>query len=187
MHYIDTLQATILQHLQDGAGLTEYELLQRLLQQGYFEFLNKRPYTSHELFCGHFLLFHCLYRLRDHLWKKQLGHLEISAMRIAIQPYQSGDLVLVQADPLRSYYLDLNHLTETTAQQVDELIASFWIRMDRQDGRSEALACLGLQDPVADGEIRVAYRKLVMQHHPDRGGCDETLKQLNWAMEKLGL
>ncbi len=51
--------------------------------------------------------------------------------------------------------------------------------------RSEALATLGLgPDPTTD-EIRTAHRRLMQQHHPDRGGDAETAARINRAREVL--
>ena len=37
----------------------------------------------------------------------------------------------------------------------------------------------------ADSEIREAFRRLAMIHHPDRGGNSETMKEISWAYEIL--
>ena len=74
---------------------------------------------------------------------------------------------------------------ETTADDVQELITSFWRRMNDKVERKKALADLGLQDPVDDNTVKQAYRKLVMKHHPDRGGEKEKLQKINAALAKL--
>ena len=49
---------------------------------------------------------------------------------------------------------------------------------------------LDLSPDVTEGEIKRTYRKLVMQHHPDRNmgdpQCEERLKELNEAYQTLG-
>ncbi|NNG14653.1 MAG: DnaJ domain-containing protein, partial [Gammaproteobacteria bacterium] len=42
-----------------------------------------------------------------------------------------------------------------------------------------------LDDPVSDADIKQQYRRLAMQHHPDRGGDDATLQKINAAMNIL--
>ena len=109
----------------------------------------------------------------------------ISALEIRLWPYQAGQHDLTQPDPVREYYLDITHLESTDSAQVNDLLGKFWLALARHDSRSEALALLGLTDPVDDPLIRQRYRELVMQHHPDRGGDPETIQQLNLALGKL--
>jgi DnaJ-class molecular chaperone len=44
---------------------------------------------------------------------------------------------------------------------------------------------LGVSPDATDEEIKKAYRKLVMQHHPDRGGDPEKFKEVQNAYEIL--
>jgi DnaJ-class molecular chaperone len=45
---------------------------------------------------------------------------------------------------------------------------------------------LDITNNVSSDEIRKAYRKLSLKHHPDRGGNEEEFKKLNRAFEILG-
>lgn len=45
---------------------------------------------------------------------------------------------------------------------------------------------LGVPRTASQDEIKRAYRKLAMQHHPDKGGNEETFKQINEAYDTLG-
>lgn len=45
---------------------------------------------------------------------------------------------------------------------------------------------LGVNKNAAPDEIKKAYRKLAMQHHPDRGGDADKFKQINEAYDVLG-
>ena len=62
--------------------------------------------------------------------------------------------------------------------------APFSLRLS-EDERQAALTVLGLQDPVENTDIKMAYRRLAMAHHPDRGGDEETLKEINLAAKTL--
>ncbi|MHB1292692.1 MAG: DnaJ domain-containing protein, partial [Sulfuricella sp.] len=73
----------------------------------------------------------------------------------------------------------------TGKQEVLEMLDTFWLRFARLGHRAEALAALGLADPVDYPEIRRRYRELAMEHHPDRGGELEKLQAINAAMELL--
>jgi molecular chaperone DnaJ len=44
---------------------------------------------------------------------------------------------------------------------------------------------LGLGKDASADEIKKAYRRLAIEHHPDRGGNEEKFKELNEAYEVL--
>lgn len=167
------------------AGLSEHDLIRALNARGFFDFLPPPPASPQELFRAHFLLFHALYDLRDRLYTRQQGVLQIGPLCIRVLPWSSGDDALTAADPLRAYYLDWSNLDGMSDDDVCELIASFWTRFGRFDKREEALAELGLADPVDDATIKLAWRRLAMEHHPDRGGDNERLQAINAAVDCL--
>ena len=112
--------------------------------------------------------------------------LDIRCLKIVLPPSPDGTNRLPTIpDLLRAYYLDLTHLEKTGKQEVLELLDTFWLRFARHDRRAEALAALGLADPVDDATIKRRYRELAMEHHPDRGGEIEKLQTINAAMERL--
>ena len=45
---------------------------------------------------------------------------------------------------------------------------------------------LDITKNASSDEIRKAFRKLSLKHHPDRGGNEEEFKKLNRAFEILG-
>lgn len=51
--------------------------------------------------------------------------------------------------------------------------------------RSEALAVLGLQDPVSDADVRAAWVRLMRVAHPDSGGSDWLAARVNQARDTL--
>jgi hypothetical protein len=167
-------------------GLSEYELFNILAESGESDFDRKAWQSEHALFCQHFLLFHALYRLRDLLHEQQQACLEISALRIRLSEWQDSKQCLPsEADPLREFYLDITQLEKISADDVQQMLGDFWLRFHKNECRREALAVLGLEDPVSDDDIKQRYRRLVMQHHPDRGGDDTTLQKINAAMSIL--
>ncbi len=137
------------------------------------------------MFQLHFIIFHCLYRLRDNHWQQQSGLLEISPLKICLRPYLSAKSAIAEPDPLRAYYLDLQNLSATNEDDVIALLSQFWMRMNGDDERQAALKTLGLDMTASAEEIKNRYRKLVMQHHPDRGGDKANLQALNEAMAWL--
>ncbi len=186
LHIDAAFSAAVARELErHPAGLSEYDLISALRAAGYFSFMGPSPVPHHRLFCAHFLLFHVLYRLRDRARQAREAELEISVLKITWRPYQAAKAAVGRPDPLRAYYLDLTNLRETAASDVDELIASFWRRLQGGERRAEALARLGLADPVDDAAIKQAYRRLAMAHHPDRGGDTEQLQAINAALAVL--
>lgn len=167
-------------------GLSEYELLSRLDEDPENSFEKGNLRDSLNLFQTHFLLFHALYRLQEMLVKRQEGYLEITALCIRLRPLQSENgNGLAGVDPLRDYYLDLANLEQTRESDVEDMLGLFWQRYLLQDQRDEYLAVLGLEAGATHGEIREQYRRLAMQHHPDRGGEGETLQAINAAYAAL--
>ena len=50
---------------------------------------------------------------------------------------------------------------------------------------TDPYAVLGVQHGADETEIKAAYRRLMLQHHPDKGGDVEMAKQINVAYEML--
>lgn len=165
-------------------GIGEYDLMTNLKSQGYFDFLSQ-PALPHELFQAHFLLFHSLYLLSHRLLERKLNLLSIHTLKIQLLPYQVGENTLQEDDKLKSYYLDFNNLENTSEDDVYEMLASFWNKLNRFDNRDAALSELGLKDPVDDVVIKKEYRRLAMKYHPDRGGDTKKLQKINDALALL--
>ena len=174
---------------QHPDGISEYSLLKRLREEEYALFPKLSLGDTLGLFQSHFLLFHCLYRLRDRLHAERRGDLAISALIIELGAYQEGLDSLIEADPLRDYYLDLTNLDETGESDVLELLGDFWRKL--QSGEPErvaaALAVLELERAESFAQVKAQYRRLVMRHHPDRGGEALKMHALNEALELLRL
>ena len=165
-------------------GIKEYDLINKMKEQGYFAFLSS-PALPHELFQAHFILFHCLYLLRDNFIKNKQYQLNINALKIELLAYEEGEQGIQKVDKLREYYLDISNLDSTSENDVYDLLASFWNKYNKFENRDEALAELGLKDPVDNKMIKDTYRKLVMEFHPDRGGSTEKLQKLNDVIKSL--
>jgi len=187
MALMETLKQAVTEILQVGdEGISEYELITRLEIYPELAILLERKNGERlALFRIHFLICHALYTLKDEWYQSGTARLEITPLLIRRHPYIAGDDAITLVDKVRDYYLDLQNLIETDEQGVDELLSSFWIGMNRYEHRDEALAVLGLTDPVEDKEIRKTYRSLAMQHHPDRGGDKEIIQKLNDAAHLL--
>lgn len=169
-------------------GLSEHALITRLREARVEPFVGSNLRAPLSLFRTHFLLFHCLYRLRD-ACLEQSEWLRIDCLDIGLEanpdqlPHNEPQGTHNPAinDPLRNYYLDLTRLDTTDAAAVEALLGAFWQQMNRNERRSHALAILGLEDPVDDSTIQARYRSLVQRHHPDRGGDAARIQTFNEA------
>jgi len=194
---LEAVEKQVFSHLeaQFPEGFKEHELLKLLTDQsvdanGLGLFV--QPYDSMiDLFKAHFFLFHVLYRLRHQLAQQGQYDLIIGALDIRLQVCDEDEnqspsgQSLSEHDALASYYLDLSQLESTTADQVNDMLKQFYCGLTRHDGRAAALATLGLSDPVDNDAIKYRYRKLAMDHHPDRGGCQEKFQEIHAAVELL--
>jgi DnaJ-domain-containing protein 1 len=172
---------------QQPDGMSEYQLLQRLREDDYALFPPLKLDDHLGLFQSHFLLFHTLYRLRDGLHAEQRAVLRISALLIELCDYEAGEAALSELDPLRDYYLDLTNLDTTGEAEVEALLAGFWRRLQQSEPQqvAAALAELELQEARDFVQVKQQYRRLVMAHHPDRGGSGGKMYALNQALAVL--
>lgn len=167
-------------------GLSEFEIIRALEAEGEPGFDGEKLRDNLTLFQSHFFLFHHLYLLQEELLIQGEAYLEIGPLNTKLHPVSdSSSKRIDQHDRLREYYLQLDNLENTTTEQVEQLLSQFWDRLLKNDKRAEALAVLGLQDPVGWITIKTRYRQLVMRHHPDRGGDLERLQLINAALETL--
>ena len=175
-------------------GIKEYDLL-KLLQEQLPENERVTRFDNLVLFQQHFLLFHALHKLNDQLHAEQAGELLIGALNIQWLPNNSVNKVnslvghitseLVKSDPLREYYLDIKNLQDTSSEDVDDLLASFWMNMNDDGEKTSALALFELDEPCDLVMIKKRYRELLSIHHPDKGGSVEMTQSLNDAMAIL--
>ena len=178
--------ALLLDHLRACPdGISEHQLLLRLRAEG-CPYLSSLPLADRMvLFRSHFILFNALYRLRDQLAGAQQALLEIDPLCIRLLPWQPGAQAVDAPDALRSYYLDERRLHDTREEDVAKMLQSFWTRMHGSDELAAALELFGLTAGTPFAAIRLRYRQLVSQHHPDRGGSHERIQSINLAMDIL--
>lgn len=173
--------------LNSGTVFSEYELIRWLQapEQGVFRAdVLAQPLT---LFRSHFILMHALYSLKQEWLLQGTAILEISALHIEKRPWfsHSNDTTQINnSDPSMNYYLDLSQL-ETPEQEIEQLLSSFWQKMLLPEQQPEDLAILELTPPTTALQIKKQYRKLAMQHHPDRGGSEHKFCQIQGAYQRL--
>ena len=181
------LSELLLQALQvHPMGISEYALMQWLKNAGHKSYQNVAFSDRLSLFQAHFILFHALYQLKQQLVEGNIATLDINPLRILLLPLDTpGNTEIDTHDPLMDYYLDIDNLKNTTDHDIAELLACFWRTLGNNEQRSVALAELELEDPVDYTQIKRQHRRLVMAHHPDRGGDKEKLQTINAAMDLL--
>ncbi|WP_018717595.1 DNA-J related domain-containing protein [Arhodomonas aquaeolei] len=182
-HHLGRIEAML---REAPEGLAEFELIRGLQARDDVPEIAPgclaRPLAMYRT---HFLLFHTLYRLGERL-AVHGEDVQVDCLCIRILPRTTAS-ALGAPDGVRAFYTDMGNLDGITEAEVERLLGSFWQRLARDDGRADALAELGLSDPVDDAAIRAAYRRLAMRHHPDRGGDGGRLREINRAMRTLGL
>lgn len=183
---------------ENSAGLSEHELLKLLQQPPHEFFATDALHDPLVLFQTHFLLFHSLYVLKQRWSNTQHAELEISALEIKKRPfkqpikntrqdknqYQSIEHV----DPLAQYYLDWSHFSATSSADIEELLSSFWRKVFKPRNEldiQQALLIMELENPISTVELKVQYRRLAQNHHPDKGGDSEHFKNICQAFHQL--
>jgi len=185
MNYaIEGLQTLIHEILEaQPHGISEHELLKALARHNVRLFNEDYFNNPLGLFQRHFLLFHCLYLLREQLRAAEQSELTIHCLDIQLTAYNNTPSVHpALPDPLAAYYLDRDNLKSTNESDVLRMLDNFWIKFVGTEHRDEALNVMELSHPTNYPTIKQQYRRLAMQHHPDRGGDPTQFQRLEWAM-----
>jgi hypothetical protein len=145
-----------------------------LIEKGLLKQLDES--VDKDLFKRNFLIMNALYQLQTELYPEQW--LQVEAMNIQLfseLETKNNQQTIDTAHPLREYYLDwINYQVEEG--EVQRLLNEFWNNYRRHLGgtnassmdRIQALKRFGLSESATEKEIRKQWRKLAMQHHPDR-------------------
>ena len=180
--------------------LSEYELIGQLQEQEWLASIDSTNTVS--LYSAHFLVYNALFQLHSYYLDRH-QYLTISALVISLDDMnthdddsgaQSKSLEVDsrynQADiaSLRDYYLDWDNLENATKDSVDALLNGFWDRLVSNDDYTNALTILQLSngsEAIGLPQVKVAYQRLAMKYHPDRGGDVEKFQRINWAFGVL--
>jgi hypothetical protein len=176
----DSLESFQTQFIQ---GTSEYELIKALQEPPYALFNKGALSDSLVMFQTHFVLFHCLYQLRNTWRAERVGELEIGPTLIKLHESVPREPALETADPLADYYLNWDNLKDTDAAGVEALLESFWQKMGgissvelaTQDEIQHAITLLELPsvDNLTVAQLKQHYRKQQHAAHPDKGGSIE--------------
>jgi hypothetical protein len=174
---LDAAIASILREHPDG--LSEYELIRALSNEPH-SLLNAQTFVNnHTLFQTHFILFNALYRLQRFYQINKIAHLNIVATQIRLAPW-SANLISADTDnKLYEYYADWTHYENTTVDEVDDLIDSFWKTMGEKTSLfnysaeevEKAWLIFELDKNIANKKtLKRRYHQLMHNCHPDKGG-----------------
>ncbi len=183
-------------HLLKTPHCTEYAIITHLQSLGR---LGKNVLsTPLSLFRCHFLIHNALYRLQYLAHSHKKYQISISSVHITLSAYDdsaqpasslSGKSELSAHSSLGLFYLDLTQLNQTQEQDVNRLLDQFWKNFFNPQQKTQALNTLKIhQDEHSNIDfkaIKKQYRRLVMQHHPDRGGEACQLIAIQQAMQCL--
>lgn len=185
----------ILQHilLAHESGISEYELFQCLQSPPYELFSKNALQQPLSLFQSHFIVFNALYQLQGIWLRDRTGILQINCSCIRRDPWKAGQNGIANQDKLRAYYLDWTNLNATDESQVEALLDSFWAGFsglpnhtpDHTMPLQQALDILNLNMPFSLQQLKQQYRKMLHQHHPDKGGNSSHTVALHDAYERL--
>lgn len=184
---LSQLKKPVLELINQHQSLSEHELIS-YLQAPPYELINKDTFKHNDaLFCTHFLIRHLLYKIQDDFYKQKKASLHIDTKLIQKRPYEDANTQQLHTDSasLRAYYLDTAELLKMDTKEVESLLNSFWKKFISYQQADSSLACLGLNSGTNLTEIEQAYRKLAMQHHPDKGGDGGEFAKINQAYQHL--
>lgn len=170
-------------------GLSELALI-KALQAPPWNLLGTVDFSDPvRLYPVHFLVFHCLYRLRDQL-TQQGETVVISPLDIHIDrnPTLAGSDALAPTDSLRAFYLDLDGYRLPEAA-INRMVDDFWAGHSARAAPEDLLAAarvLGFETvPERFDRVKYRFRRAVMREHPDRGGATKGIQALNAAFATL--
>jgi hypothetical protein len=199
-HKFNELQRLLIDALvtfrpQFEEGISEYDLIKALKSPPYLVFDEHALGDALMMFQTHFVLFHCLYQLKNQWREQKIGQLDIGLTRITLLPILESAANIQTEDPLANYYLDWSNLSATNENDVEALLDSFWQKMVGYDhhaklsGSALERACITMEiDALKDinlSELKQQYRKLQHENHPDKGGRNEVSQSILQAYTKL--
>ena len=180
---LDTHIIRLLNHYSSGISL--YDLIKELSSPN-LGLLDEKPLKdSITLFQTNFVVMNALYRLNQSMDNDRLNISALKIQKITIETTDNKTSGTITAhDPLADYYLDWGNF-DTSSEDIEVLLNSFWQRVSLQDYEAEDLEILALSSPVTLANIKTSYRKLSQQLHPDKGGDSEQFIKVQQAAERL--
>lgn len=147
-----------------------------------------------DLFKRNFLVMNALYQLQLQLVPDY--HLRIASLHIELVNTPSHT-ALLQAEPLRDYYLDW-HNYDTSNDEIAALLDNFWQHFGQQTSvnttkkltplqHQEIRERWNLNTEYSLKDVQKRWRQLALKHHPDKQGSAVMFKQIQGEYEQLKL
>ena len=140
------------------------------------------------LFKLNWLMMNALYELQLELindgYLLTISTLDIRLSSLPESGRESLDQQISQ-QPLRDYYLDWSHFSNTTKEEVQALLDGVWQDYISGEDQQKAYDLLGLEADASFSLIRKTYRKLAGRYHPDKGGNPQLFMEVREAYEIL--
>ena len=140
-------------------------------------------------------LFRLNWMMMNALYQLQLDFIDdgllltVSTLDIHLSSLPENSQAATEQDlshqPLRNYYLDWDNFSETTVEEVKAMLEGVWQDYISTDDQHKAYETLGLNPSTDKRTIRITYRKLAHQYHPDKGGDSEKFMAIRHAYEIL--
>ena len=162
-------------------------LASELINNGAIKTLDKNP--ERDLFKRNFLIMNALYQLQIQIHPQTLL---ISTLHIELLE-KGNDQPLITKTNLRDYYLDWKNY-DTSTEDVDALLNSFWGQFKRQSAIStltqknynELTIEWELPNNFTLKELQKRWRQHALKNHPDKpGGCEVKFKKIKEEYEQL--
>lgn len=172
-------------------GISEYQLIKQLQQPPWLLFDGVELSEPLAMFRCHFVLFNALYSLSE-AWRQQgVGELDIHTLNIRLKPATAYTAGVTGHDGLKAYYLNWDNFTDTNGADVEALLNDFWQRMAGRDlppgdvAKARLTLELDTDGELTPAELKKQYRKLLQQHHPDKGGSTARAQEISQAYRIL--
>lgn len=192
--YLSPILDELDQYLDQHSLCNEHQLIKHLQDKAIEPFHHFSLSESTDLFSAHFLCMHALYHLKNQYQAANQFTLIIESVRVERIPFSSVDDAKTNAsatddtnsrlevvDPLEQYYLNSSHYFETQADEINDMITSFWQKYIALNEKQQALDTLNLPMNADAKMIKTRYLSLAQKHHPDKGGCAETFNNIGQA------
>jgi hypothetical protein len=189
---LDAAIASILNNHPDG--LSEYDLIRALSKEPY-SLLSTQAFSNNlALFKTHFVLFNALYRLQRFYQVNKIAQLDIVVTHIKLTHWSPNNVSSNADNKLCDYYSDWTHYENTSLEEVDDLIDSFWEKMgtkaipltSSEEDIERAWKVFELEPfSTTRKELKRRYHQLMRSHHPDKGGDTSYAQSLSAAYKLL--
>lgn len=178
------LVPAVLQVLCERAGsLAIHQLLQQVKKRYTIPPLDSDAQVA--VYKLNWLIMNALYQLQTDFYQ-QGYYLHISTLDIhleALSDNANAEVKPSSNEALRDYYLDWRRFSETSKEQVEDLLAGMWRYAISDEKAQNAYTILGLEPHTTIAQVRKRYRHLASRYHPDKGGTAEEFMQVREAYE----